>query len=609
LAITEAPCPRRGARDHGVHASTARPGAAAERGRRYAIAMDKLDIARTLREIAGLLAIEGDSPFKVRAYENGAAAVEELQDDLGQLVEEAGLTHVRGIGAALAAQITELSTTGRSALHEKLRSRHPPGVLELMLVPGLTLKRIRALHEALGIDSVEALEQACSTGKVREVKGFGAKTESAILQGIQRYRARGDRVLLFDALELAEPLLDHVRASPAATRASLAGAVRRWQETVHEVDLVAEAKEAGPLLRHVERFPRVAKVESREADRRTLRLSGGLLAHVRAAPPAEYAAALVHDTGSARHVERLREIAAERGLALTEHGLFRGEEALSASSEAELYGHLGLPFIPPELREDEGEIEAALAGDAMTDLVSLEDIQGMVHCHTVYSDGKNTIEEMASAAEAMGMKYLTITDHSPLAHYAGGLDLDRLKLQWDEIARVQERVKVKLLRGTESDILESGALDYPDPVLEQFDVIIASVHSRMKMDEEQMTRRLVGAMRQPVFKIWGHALGRLLLRRDPFACRVEEVLDAAAESRAAIEVNGDPNRLDMEPRWLREARKRGIRFVISTDAHSVSGMHNLRFGVATARRGGLRKGEVLNTRSAEAFRQAVRPAA
>ena len=281
---------------------------------------------------------------------------------------------------------------------------------------------------------------------------------------------------------------------------------------------------------------------------------------------------------------------------------------LALRNDGDIYPLLQMQHIAPELREDEGEIEAALKKTLPDNLVTLADIQGMIHCHTTYSDGKHSIAQMAGAAEAMGMKYLTITDHSPTAFYAGGLKLDRLKRQWDEIDETQEQVKVKLLKGTESDILADGRLDYPDQILEKFDVVIASIHSRYKMDAEKMTKCLVTAMQQPVFKIWGHALGRLIERRPPFACDVERVLDVIAESRAAVEVNGDPYRLDMEPRWIREARKRKIKFVISVDAHSMGAMNNLKYGVGMARRGWVQKGEVLNTLSVKSFMKAVRPA-
>jgi DNA polymerase (family 10) len=319
--------------------------------------------------------------------------------------------------------------------------------------------------------------------------------------------------------------------------------------------------------------------------------------------------ALHHFTGSKAHHVRLRGIARDRRLTVSEYGMYHLDtgEKLSVASEVELYAHLGLPYIPPEMREDVGEIEAAQSGRLPSDLVGIDDIQGMVHCHTTHSDGKATVEEMARAADALGMKYLTITDHSPTATYARGVTLDRLRAQWDDIDRVQEQVAVRLLKGTESDILEGGALDYPDEVLARFDVVIASVHSRMRMDEDTMTRRIAAAMRHPLFKIWGHALGRLLEQRPPFACRVEELLDVIAESRAAIEINGDPHRLDLEPRWIREARKRGIKFVVSTDAHSVGALGNLKFGVAMARRGWVQKDEVLNALPADAFLDAVRP--
>jgi DNA polymerase (family 10) len=285
----------------------------------------------------------------------------------------------------------------------------------------------------------------------------------------------------------------------------------------------------------------------------------------------------------------------------------RSVPAAEFQTEEDIYQQLGMQYIQPELREDEGEIEAALQGKLPEDLVTLADIRGMVHCHTTYSDGKHSIEEMARTAEAMGMKYVTITDHSPTAFYAGGVTIDRLKRQWDEIDEVQEKVNVKILRGTESDIIADGHLDYPDKILEKFDVIVASIHSRYKMDSAKMTKRIVTAMRQPVFKIWGHALGRLIQQRPPFDCDLEEILDAIAESRAAIEVNGDPRRLDMEPRWIREARKRKIKFVVSVDAHSTGAMNNLKYGVAMARRGWLRKSEVLNTLGVKAFANAVRP--
>jgi DNA polymerase (family 10) len=310
-----------------------------------------------------------------------------------------------------------------------------------------------------------------------------------------------------------------------------------------------------------------------------------------AVAPAEFAVTLFLKTGSDKHLARLRHV----------------KFAKTPKSEEEIYKRLHMQYLPPELREDEGEIEAALAGTLPEDLVTLADVKGMAHCHTTYSDGKHSLESMVRGAEAMGMKYITITDHSPTAFYAGGVKIDDLRRQWDEIDELQDQVRIKILRGTESDILADGRLDYPDDILEKFDVIVASIHSRYKMNGEKMTERIVNAMKQPVFKIWGHALGRLIERRPPFDCDVERILDVIAESEAAVEINGDPYRLDMEPRWVREARKREIKFLISVDAHSVGAMNNLKFGVAMARRGWVPRGEVLNTLTTAAFQKAVRP--
>jgi DNA polymerase (family 10) len=358
-------------------------------------------------------------------------------------------------------------------------------------------------------------------------------------------------------------------------------------------------------------WPRVEQVVAQGDTKTTVRLAGGLSADLRVVPPEDYATLLHHLSGSKAHHVKLRGLARDRGYTLSEWGLERLSDGhkVRVRREEDLYRTLGLQFVPPELREDEGEIEAALAGELPKDLVELEDVRGMVHVHTTWSDGHANLEEMARAAEAMGMAYLTVTDHSRAAAYASGLDAGRLEAQWEEMARVQEKVKIRLLRGTEADILEDGALDVPDGLLEKLDVVVASVHSRMKMDPAAMTRRLEAAMRQPVFKIWGHPTGRLLLEREPYGLDMDAVLDAVAASRGAIEVNGDPHRLDLEPRFIRKAKARGIRFVLSTDAHSVAGLQNLAYAVMTARRGWVTRGEVLNALPAAAFARAVRPVA
>ena len=566
---------------------------------------DKFEVARALREIALLLEADGANPFKIRAYERGARAVEVLREDVTVLAREGRLTEVPGIGAALASTITEIATTGRSAQLDKLKERLPSGVLELS--PVLSLPRIKAVHEALGITTLDALAAAAEEGRLRTVPGFGEKTEAKVLEAIRGLAERTDETLLYEAAREADGVLEHLRASAVVEQAEVGGDLRRRRETVTRIDVVMASKKPADALDHAVGFGLATNLLARDAASATVRIAAGITVGIEVVPPARFAAAWHRSTGTEAHRAKLAVVAEARGFALDDSGLTKGGRRVPLAAEADLYRHLGLPYIPPEMREDAGEVEAAVRGTLPDDLVTPEDIRGLVHCHTTYSDGKHSVLEMARAAEKLGMQYITITDHSPTAHYAGGLPLDRLKKQWEDIDRAQEQVSVRLLRGTESDINADGSLDYPDAVLEKLDVIIASIHNRHKMDAAAMTKRITTAMRKKQFKVWGHALGRYVLTRPPFACDVEEVLDVIAESRAAVEINGDPHRLDMEPRWIREARKRDIRFVVSTDAHSTKALENFRWGVDMARRGWVRKGEVLNTRDVDAFKDAVRP--
>ena len=579
--------------------------------------MDKFAIAASLQEIGTLLELKGGEYFKARAYRNGARAVAELSEDVGKLIKENRLTFVKGIGYALAKQIEELYTSGESSFLNKLRAELPPGIIELANIPGLTVKKVAQLHDVLGITTIEQLKAAAAAGKLRDVKGFGAKTEQKLLKAIAGHKNQERRIHLHHARRAGERILDYLGTAPGLVEGELAGSLRRSKETVSEIIVVASAKTPNKLIDRFVGFPLVMRVVEQTPQYCSAILSEGFKATLFAVKPEEFPAVLLQATGSEAHLKKLEQIAAKRKLRLTARGvenLGRGPagnktraQVIRTKSEWEIYDRLGMQYVPPELREDEGEIEAALKGTLPEDLITTDDIRGMVHCHTTYSDGKHSVAQMVYAAEAMGMKYITITDHSPTAFYAGGVKIDRLQRQWEEIEQVQEQTKIKILKGTESDILKDGSLDYPDWILEQFDVIVASIHSRYKMNEDQMTRRVVTAMRQPVFKIWGHSLGRLIEKRPPFECRVEEILDVIAESRAAIEINGDPYRLDMEPRWLRKARERKIKFVISTDAHSTGALDNVKYGVGIARRGWVRRGEVLNTLGVKAFQKAVRP--
>jgi DNA polymerase (family 10) len=568
---------------------------------------DRFHVAAALREIGRLLEVKGENPFKARAYERGARALESFGGDFDALVKNRRLTDLAGVGKALAAVIEEIYQNGESAMLRQLRDELPAGAVELSQIPGLSLKKIVALHDALGIESVADLKTACEKGLVKEVKGFGAKAEANLLAAIEKNQTREERFLLAKALEEGQRILQHLRSAPGVVNADLAGALRRSKETVRRIDIVAATEQPTAVVDYFLRFPSFAHCSEQEGHRCLGRLPSGLEAQLITTEPSAHAATLLYWTGSRRHVAKIEQIARDRGLELNASGSgAAGEKARIVGGEEEIYRRLNLQFIPPEQREDEGEIEAASAG-SLPLVLRLSDIQGMVHCHTIYSDGQDTIEDMARAAEAMGMRYLTITDHSPTAYYARGVKIDRLFAQWEEIACVQEKVGIRLLKGTESDITEEGVLDYPDYILERFDVIIASIHARHKMNREQMTERLLRALRLPVFKIWGHPLGRIIPSRPPFDCRMEEILDAIAQSRGAVEVNGDPHRLDLEPRWIRAARERGIKFVVSTDAHSTRGLSYLPYGVAMARRGWLTRDEVLNALPADDFIKAVHP--
>jgi DNA polymerase (family 10) len=550
-----------------------------------------LEVASALDELAARLALHGTQSFKVRAYRGAARAVEEVDEDVGRLVDQGRLTEVRGIGRAIGGVIEELVRTGTARRLEQLRKEQPPGLLELSTLRGLSPKRLRQLVDELGVLSLEDLTRACVEGRVRKLPGFGQKTEQRLLRKIQLSEQRRDQLLMPTARRIAERASRRLRAA-GAERVDVAGGVRRSLETVDAVDLVVVGGDPETL---------------REATRGMALIEKTVPVRLHFTDAQRHAVVLNRATGSVAHRAALEARARERGLELRADRLLDANGERPIASERELYAALGLEWIPPELRENCGELATAATGERFDDLLELSALRGAVHCHTTYSDGRHGILAMARAAEKHGLEYITITDHSPSAFYAGGVEIDRLRRQWDEIAAVQEQVGIRILRGTESDILADGGLDYPDHVLEELDVIVASIHSRFGMDEDQMTRRLVAAMRHPLFKIWGHALGRLLLRRDPIRARVEDVLDAAAESRAAIEINGDPHRLDIEPRWARAARERGLKFVVSVDAHATRELDNMLWGVGMARRAGLSRHDVLNTLGAEPFRRAVRP--
>jgi DNA polymerase (family 10) len=554
-------------------------------------------IQEALSELSALLVYLRQPKFKSLAYERAAETVATLGTELATVVEQDRLRELPGIGSALSAQIQELYNTGSSRLLERLRSEAPPGAAELVRVPGLTPRRISALSASLGVRSVEELAAACREGRVQTVPGFGAKTEQQLLAACERWTQRSLSqpplpLLLSRATELAEQML--ATLSRAGIRAATAGALRRGEETVERLDLVVAASvEETTLALRAER-----RVLRTDAEQKVVYLAERRTAQLHVTSPARWGNAWLQATGDAEHVAAVEERARARGFELSERAF---------EDEAALYAAVELPFVPPELRGRPSSRGAALALPDPSELVDVESIRGLVHCHTNYSDGKHSVLEMARAAHALGMRYITITDHSPSAHYAGGVSVDALYRQWEEIAQAEELVPIRILRGTESDILRDGALDYPDHVLEQLDVVIASIHARHRQTREEMTERLRRALSLPLFKIWGHGLGRILNHRDPIECDVEVVLDALSGSGGAVELNADPHRLDLPPRWIPHAAARGLPFVVSVDAHSVNGFDVLRYGVTMARRGGLRRSQVLNTLDADEFIARVRP--
>jgi DNA polymerase (family 10) len=557
-------------------------------------------VARKLRQTAALLRLSRAPKFKIKAYERAAEVVALVDRELAELIEQGRVRELGGVGVSISAQIQEIWNTGSSSYLQRLEAEQPAGASELAEVEGVTHKRLLALSE-LGIRSVGELQAACLAERVRNLPGFGARTEARLLAAAERVLsapavAPPAPLIMARALELGA--LFEARLAEAVEQVHTAGALRRGEETIQQLDYVLIG-DADSALRRLSRLRQVLRID---AEARAAQLVGGWRLELHVAQPDELGTALVTSTGNAAHLEGLHALARSRGFALC------GKSARRFASETELYAALGLAFIPPELRRGRDEFQQARAAN-FDDLIELGDIKGMVHCHTTYSDGKHGILEMAQAAQALGMQYLTITDHSQSAHYARGVLLDALKRQWDEIARVQAQVQIRILRGTESDILAEGGLDYPDAVLEQFDVLIASIHARHRLDRRSMTERLQRALGLPLFKIWGHPLGRLLNHRPPIDCDVEAVLDALAAAGGAVEINADPHRLDFPAEWIPAARSRRLPFVISVDAHSTRGFEALRYGVKLARRGAIRRHEVLNALPAEDFARRVRPCA
>lgn len=564
--------------------------------------MKKEQIAAILDEIHTLLELKGkENPFKIRAYQAGARAVESLEGDLGKLIEEGHLTNVRGIGKALAEKIETLYYTGHLDYYEELKASIEPGLIEMLEIPGMGPKKVKALYERLGITTIEGLEKACKDGEVEHVEGFGKKTQENILMGITNRAAYGKRYLWWDANAVVEPIVEGLRKLPQVEKVEAAGSLRRKRETVGDLDIVAASEEPGPVMEWFTSMGLVSEVTARGETKSSVRLKGGMQADLRVVPIEQYYFALHHFTGSKEHNVQLRHRALGMGYSLSEWGLkLESREGIltkAVGSEEELFRTLGLSYIPPELREGFGEIEYA-AQEELPRLVEVGDIRGVFHCHTTASDGRNSLKEMVRGAEALGWEYLGIADHSKSSVQAGGLTEEQLMAQVEEIRILNEsgEYKVHVFSGVECDILKDGSLDYEDGVLKQLDYVVASVHSSFGMSEEDMTKRIIKAIENPYVTILGHLTGRLLLKREGYVVNVSKVIDAAIANNVVMELNANPQRLDMDWRYWHKARNQGLKCSINPDAHSIAGLGHYVAGVNIARKGWLRKEDVINTR-------------
>jgi len=556
------------------------------------------DVAEIFNRIGDLLDIKGDNPFRIRAYRDGARTVSELSRSVAEMVEgEEDLKALPGIGKDLAAKIEEIVRTGSLSFLEKLEEEIPAGLVELLRISGLGPRKINALYTKLGITSLAQLREAVSRQKIRDLEGFGEKTEQNIRKELDRLAASARRIKLSTADEIARPLLAYLREIKGVRLAEIAGSYRRRMETVGDLDILVVHVSGSPVMERFLDYDDVQSVVSHGPTRSSALLKSGVQVDLRAVGAESYGAALLYFTGSKAHNIAVRRIAVKNDLKINEYGVFKGKKRVAGRTEEGVYKQVGLPFIPPELREDRGEIEAA-AQDRLPNLLTLGDIRGDLHAHTTRTDGHAGLEEMALAARERGYEYLGITEHSRHVTVAGGLDADELRAHIRDIDRLNEQLEgIVLLKGIEVDILEDGSLDLPDDVLRELDYTVCSVHSRFNLPRDRQTARIIRAMDNPCFHILGHPSGRLINERPPYDIDMEQVIRAAAAKGCFMELNAHPDRLDLNDIHLKLARELGVKVAISTDAHSTEGLNSMRFGIWQARRGWLEPGDVLNTRS------------
>jgi DNA polymerase (family 10) len=556
------------------------------------------DIAEVFNELADLLEIQEANPFRVRAYQNAARTVAGLPRDAAQMLHDhEDLTELPGIGKDLAGKIQEIVDRGTLSLLKEARRDTPGELPAMMKLPGLGAKRVKLIYDKLGIKTLKGLAKAVKCHRLQNIRGFGPKTEQQILEQLGEREGREERFKLSDAIAVGESLLAYLKTIPGVKQAAIAGSYRRQRETVGDLDLLATCSAGSPVMERFAKYDEIKKVLARGQTKSTVQLRSGLQVDLRVVADASYGAALHYFTGSKEHNIAIRNMGVKKKLKINEYGVFRGKKRIAGHTEEEVYKQVGLPYIEPEMRENRGEIEAAKK-HALPKLITIDDLRGDLHSHTTATDGKFTLREMAEAAKVLGYDYLAITDHSQSVAMAKGLNEKRLGQQIKEIEKLNAKLcGIRLLKGCEVDILADGSLDLEDSILKELDLTVCSIHSKFNMSKEKQTERIIRAMDNPYCNIIGHPTGRLIGRRDPYEVDVQRLIDAAKERGCFLELNAQPDRLDIADAHCRLAKERGLKVAISTDAHSITDLKFMHFGIGQARRGWLESDDVINTRT------------
>ena len=558
------------------------------------------DVSKIFNQVADLLDIQNKNPFRIRAYRNAARTIAGLSRSVEDLVETGeDLTKFSGIGEDLAGKIEEIVNTGTLKLLKELKNDVPAELSQLIKVSELGPKRVMAIHAELGITTIDELEKVARDGKLQELEGFGKKTEEKILQAIERQQARGERerIKLMNAEEYTEPLMDYLKKIKGVKKVAVAGSYRRRKETVGDIDILVTCQQDADVIENFVKYEDVERVISKGKTRSSVVLRNDFQVDLRVVPEVSYGAALLYFTGSKAHNVAIRKLGIEQQLKINEYGVFQNDDRIAGRTEKEVYAQVNLPYIEPELRENNGEIDAAKK-NKLPRLLTLDDLRGDLHSHTTATDGKLSLEEMANAAKALGYEYLAITEHSKRVTMVNGLDEKRLSEQIKQIDQLNENYNgFIVLKSIEVDILKDGSLDLSDDILKELDLVICSIHYNTNLSQKEQTERVLRAMDNPYFNILAHPTGRIIGEREPYEIDIEKIMEAAKEKGCFLEINAQPDRLDLSDVYIRMAKELGLKLVISTDAHTKADLDLIRFGVYQARRGWLEKDDVLNTRS------------